>query len=272
MSRIQQVFEQLKIKNEIAFIPFITAGDPDYNTTGKLLKCLVDSGADIIELGIPFSDPMADGPTIQAASQRALKNDNFSIHNVLEQVKNLRSYSSVPVILFGYYNPFYHYGVERIARDAADAGVDGFLIVDLPPEEASFMKRAAEQYGLDIIFLLAPTSDVHRISLVAGNASGFVYFVSVTGVTGARASLDKELASYIDRIKKHIHLPVGIGFGISTPDHVKEVSEIADAVIVGSAIIKTMEAHLGSPDMLDKVGSFTASLKAATRRSDPTTA
>jgi len=263
MSGISKVFENLKMKNEKAFIPFITAGDPDPETTDRLLKCLVDNGADIIELGVPFSDPMADGPTIQAASQRSLKND-FSISKILEHVKKVRVYSDVPIILFGYYNPFYQYGIEKLCADAKLAGIDAFLIVDLPPEEAQDIKAAAAVNHLDMIFLLAPTSTEERLQLIARNASGFIYFVSVTGVTGARNSLDSTLGTYITRVKQHTDLPIGIGFGISRPEQVREVAACADAVIVGSAIIKVIDENRGKTDMIAKVGDFVRKLKNAT--------
>jgi tryptophan synthase alpha chain len=263
MSRISNVFEKLKQKNEKALIPFITAGDPDSDTTDQLLKCLVDNGADIIELGVPFSDPMADGPTIQAASQRALTN-SFSMERIFDHVKKVRTYSETPIILFGYYNPFLHYGIDKLCTDAKDAGVDAFLIVDLPPEEASEIKKYADDNEIDIIFLLAPTSTDDRIKLIANKASGFIYFVSVTGVTGARSSLDTSLSSYIKQIRKFTDLPVGIGFGISSPEHVREVAEYTDAVIVGSAIIKIIEKNSASPDLISTVGDFVHKLKCAT--------
>jgi len=264
MSRIEQFFNERKAKNEKALIPYITAGDPDLKTTEKILKALIDSGADMIELGVPFSDPMADGPTIQAASQRALKN-NFSLQNIFSLVTRVRTFSSIPIILFGYYNPFFQYGLKRLSRDAQQAGVDGFLIVDLPPEEAGPIKEAANAAGLDIIFLLAPTSTDERMKRVAEMASGFVYYVSVTGVTGARKSLDAMIGSSIDKIRTFTKLPIGIGFGISTPEQVREVARYSDAVIVGSALIKVIEDNLGDPDMVQKVGEFMSSLKEATR-------
>ena len=263
MSRISSVFEKLKQKNEKALIPFITAGDPDFDTTDQLLKCLVENGADIIELGVPFSDPMADGPTIQAASQRALTN-SFSMRKIFNHVKKVRTYSETPIILFGYYNPFLHYGIDQLCKDAKNSGVDAFLIVDLPPEEASEIKKSADDNGIDMIFLLAPTSTDERIKLISDKASGFIYFVSFTGVTGARSSLDTSLSSYIEQIRKFTDLPVGIGFGISSPEHVREVAEYSDAVIVGSAIIKIIEKYSTGPDLISMVGDFVHKLKCAT--------
>jgi len=263
MSRISALFERLKKQREAALVPFITAGDPDMATTAALVKRLIECGADMIEIGVPFSDPMADGPTIQAASQRALDNE-FSIASILELVANVRCYSSVPVILFGYYNPFYQYGLARLAADAGNAGVDAFLVVDLPPEEAGPMKDAAAERGMDTIFLLAPTSTDERIRAVAEQASGFIYFVSVTGVTGARSSIDASLGEYVARVRSHSTLPVGIGFGISSPEHVREIAGYADAVIVGSAIIRIIEEYRDSNELLGRVGDFIRSLKDAT--------
>ena len=263
MSRISKVLEELKQKNEKALIPFITAGDPDSATSDDLLKCLVENGADIIELGVPFSDPMADGPTIQAASQRALSN-NFSMQHIFTHVRKVRTYSETPIILFGYYNPFLKYGIDKLCHDAKSAGVDAFLIVDLPPEEASEINEAAKLNGLDMIFLLAPTSTDERLQLVSEKASGFIYFVSVTGVTGTRDKLDTDLSGYLDRIRKFSDLPIGVGFGISRPEHVREVIRYSDAVIVGSAIINKIEQNISNPEMINIVGAFIRELKDAT--------
>jgi tryptophan synthase alpha chain len=258
------MFKELRGKNEKALVAYITAGDPDIATTGQLLKCLVESGADMIELGVPFSDPMADGPTIQEASQRALAHP-FSIGAILELVREFRRYSEAPLLLFGYYNPLLQYGLERLARDARQAGVDGFLVVDLPPEEAGELKKAADGHELDMIFLLAPTSTDERMRKVVGVCSGFVYYVSITGVTGARESLAEMMEVSVNKIKQFTDLPVGIGFGVSRPEHVREISRFADAVIVGSAIIKQVEANAGKPGMLVSVGAFVRELKQATR-------
>jgi len=263
MNRISELFDILKSKEERALIPYITAGDPDLDTTEALIECLISNGADMIELGVPFSDPMADGPTIQAASQRALQN-NFSIENILTLVRKVRNYSTIPIILFGYYNPFYQYGLQKLSRDAKNSGVDGFLVVDLPPEEAIDLKKESDACGLETIFLLAPTSTDERMRIVAAMATGFVYYVSVTGVTGARNNLDQMIGRYVTRIRKYTSLPIGIGFGISKPEHVHQVAAYAEAVIVGSAIIKIIEANLGKPEMLKRVGQFVRSLKDAT--------
>lgn len=258
--RIQRTFESLKAKGEKALITFITAGDPDIRATKNIIFELEKSGADIIELGIPFSDPMADGPTIQAASERALKGGT-TLKHVLELVQDVRKDSGIPIILFGYYNPIFVYGVERFAGDAKNAGADGVLVVDLPPEEAGELKRNTDKLGLDLIFLLTPTSDDNRIKFVAGNGSGFLYYVSVAGITGARKNLSDTLRKFVRKIKRFTSLPVGVGFGISTAKQAGDVSKYADAVIVGSAIVKVIERNRKSPELARKVGRFVSELK-----------
>ncbi|VAV83478.1 Tryptophan synthase alpha chain [hydrothermal vent metagenome] len=273
-SRIEALFASLKEKKEKALITFITAGDPDLPTTKKIILELVDKGADIIELGIPFSDPMADGPTIQLASERALASGTTTA-KVLSLVKEVRRDGcTAPVVLFGYYNPIFVYGLERFARDARRAGADGVLIVDLPPEESGDLKDALEDQGLDFVYLLTPTSDASRIKLVAGKASGFVYYVSVAGVTGARKKLATSLQAAVKKVKAGIDLPIGVGFGISTPEQAKSAARGAEGVIVGSAIVNII-AKLGSgkgpanakatTKMVAEVGRFTKGLKTALR-------
>ncbi|MCX5894994.1 MAG: tryptophan synthase subunit alpha [Proteobacteria bacterium] len=263
MTRISDTFKKLKAKGEKALIAYITAGDPDMQTTEDFLHCLATQGADIIELGVPFSDPMADGITIQHAFERALKHP-FSMEHIISLVRKVRGRIDTPIILFGYYNPFYQYGLKKLCTDAQKAGVDGLLVVDLPPEEAQSLKQEASACGLDLIFLLAPTSTEDRIKRVAQIASGFIYYVSVTGVTGARDSLADMIDKNVSAIKFHTDLPVGVGFGISRPEHIRTMLPFVDAVIVGSAIIKIVEEHAGKPDLLESVGSFVKSLKEAT--------
>jgi tryptophan synthase alpha chain len=259
-TRISQRWEVLQRKNKRALIPYITAGDPSLGTTRQLIFALEQSGADMIELGMPFSDPMADGPTIQRASERALAG-NVSLPNVLDIVREVRKKIEIPIILFGYYNPFFIYGTKRLAFDAREAGVDGILTVDLPPEEADELKGFTDQAGLDFIFLLAPTSTEERMKLIARKASGFIYYVSVTGVTGARSTLDRDIERYVKQIRTFSSLPVGVGFGISTPDQVRGVTRYADAVIVGSALIKVIEANIKSPYLVQRAGNFIRELK-----------
>jgi tryptophan synthase alpha chain len=261
-TRVETAFERLKEKGEKALITFITAGDPDLAATKELIFTLERSGADIIELGIPFSDPAADGPTIQLSSERAVKK-GVHLSDVLGLVKEVRETSEVPIVLFGYYNPVFSFGLKKFARSARTAGADGVLIVDLPPEEADELKTELDRVGMDLIFLLTPTSDEGRMRLVSGKASGFIYFVSVTGVTGARTELSERLPSFVKKVRRFTDVPVGVGFGISTPEQAKEVSAYSDGVIVGSAIINIIAKNAGSKDLLKKVGSFVSALKGA---------
>lgn len=262
MSRISKTFEKLRSEGKKALIPFITAGYPDINTTEKFIYELEKSGADLIELGVPFSDPMADGPIIQMASERSLANGT-NLKMILALVKKVRMKTDIPIILMGYYNPFFIYGLKRVSRDAKDAGVDGVLIVDLPPEEAGEMKVQTDSAGLDIIFLLTPTSDDERINLITKNATGFIYYVSLTGVTGIRSELDRDIRKQITNIKRKTNLPIAVGFGISSPVHAKMVSKWADAVVVGSAIIKIVENSRTKKQMVKRVSQFVQDLKKA---------
>ena len=267
MSRIAQQFLALKQQGRRALIPYITAGDPEPWTTVRLMHALVKSGADILELGVPFSDPMADGPVIQRAAERALKH-KISLTQVLAMVREFREKDkNTPVVLMGYLNPIEAMGHERFAREAATAGVDGALTVDLPPEEADSLRAALKRQGLDTIFLLAPTSPPERIKLIARAASGFIYYVSLRGVTGA-ANLDvREVAAKLKEIRQHTKLPLGVGFGISSPETAAQVAEIADAVVVGSAVVKRMEDMAATPDkILTEVPAFTARLREAMDR------
>ena len=251
MNRITTKFNELKEKGRIALITYITAGDPSLEFSEEIVLKLEESGADIIELGIPFSDPMADGPTIQLASERALS-CGTTLKGVLDTVGRIRKVSEVPIILFGYFNPFFHYGLKEFSEDAAQAGADGVLVVDLPPEEAAEFKIHTDKAGLDLVFLLAPTSTTERVELVASHASGFVYLVSVTGVTGVRPDLNYSLDTLADQIKTTTGLPVGVGFGVSSPEQVEEIAKYADAVIVGSAIVRIIEQHGSDKDSLLK--------------------
>lgn len=259
-NRIEETFARLMARGEKALITFITAGDPDLKTSKDIILELEKSGADIIELGIPFSDPMADGPTIQAASERALKK-GATLRGVLELVRDVRRKSRIPIVLFGYYNPIFAYGAERFAKDAKNAGADGVLVVDLPPEEALELKKHTNNAGIHLIFLLTPTSDDNRMRLVAKQASGFIYYVSVAGITGARKELSDTIRKYVKRVKSFTSLPVGVGFGISTPKQAGEVSKWADAVIVGSAIVKVIEKNSNSHDLPVRVGRFVYEFK-----------
>ena len=262
MTRIADTFTQLQARREVGLIPFITAGDPDIETTFALVHEMARQGADIIELGVPFSDPMADGPTLQRAAERALQHGT-SLSHVFELVRRLRQSLSIPILLFGYYNPIWRYGGERFAADARQAGVDGVLCVDLPPEEAEELKRETDRYDLDMIFLLAPTSSLDRAQRVLARARGFIYYVAVTGVTGVRAALPADLSDMVRRIRAISPVPVGVGFGISSAEHAVQVAGVADAAIVGSAISQVIEQSLGQPDLVPRVGALIAELKTA---------
>lgn len=265
MSRIGDTFAALAQRREVALVPFIMAGDPDLGTTAALVRAAADAGADLIELGVPFSDPTADGPVIQRAGQRALKSGT-SLRQILELVAELRRGGlEVPIILFGYYNPIFHYGPERLAADAARAGADGLLVVDLPPEEADELWRPARAAGLDVIFLLAPTSDEGRVRAVLSKASGFIYFVSMTGITGSKAIDAADVREMVVRLRRSCRLPIGVGFGITTAEEAAVVASYADAVVVGSAIVKLIESEPDSRAVVDRVGAFIGALKAATR-------
>jgi tryptophan synthase alpha chain len=237
MSRIGGTFGRIRAKKGKAFIPYVMAGDPDIERTRQLVKVLEECGADIIELGVPFSDPLADGPTIQKAAQRALSG-GMTLGGVIGLVSELRQDTQIPIILMTYYNPVFKYGEERFVGDASAAGVDGVIVPDLPPEEAGVLRRSARKADFDTIFLLAPTSTEGRIRTVARASTGFIYYVSMTGITGAELSMDADIMSHISRIRQESGIPVGVGFGISTPEEASAVSAFADAVIIGSAIVK----------------------------------
>lgn len=265
MTRIEQKFAELKKRGETALIPFITAGDPNLATTLKIMRALDAGGADCIELGIPFSDPTADGPTIQRSSERALKRP-VSLPAIFRLLREFRKSSQLPVVLFGYYNPFFRFGLERFSRQAAVAGADGVLCVDLPPEESAELKRWTDEVGLDLIFLLSPMSGADRVDLVGRTSRGFVYYVSVTGVTGARRSFDGTLRAQVARVRRATTLPVGVGFGISTPEQAAWIAEFADAAVVGSALVERIEKTKGSDKKAKRAGAFVAQLKQALRQ------
>ncbi|MES9959282.1 MAG: tryptophan synthase subunit alpha [Sedimenticola sp.] len=248
MSRIRGRFEQLKAQGRTALVPYVTAGDPNPEVTVPLMHAMVEAGADIIELGVPFSDPMADGPVIQRASERALEH-KVSLRDVLEMVRSFRQKDAdTPVILMGYLNPIEIMGYATFAEAAADAGVDGVLTVDIPPEESAELLEALGPRELDPIFLLAPTSTDERIKRICDAASGFVYYVSVKGITGAANLAVDEVAAKVAKIRSVTDLPVGVGFGIKNPETAQSVSRIADAVIVGSALVSRVEALAERPD------------------------
>jgi len=260
MTRIEAAFARLKSEGKRGLIPFITAGDPDLKTTGELLVELARAGACAIELGVPFSDPMADGPVIQRASERALRH-GFGLSELLDVVAQAQgSMNDVPVILFSYFNPLLQYGLERLSDDAARAGVDGVLVTDLVPEEASEFSTILKARELDMIFLVAPTSTDERLRLVAERASGFIYAVSRAGVTGARETVSSAAERLVERVREFSDLPVAVGFGISNAEQVRETWRYADAAVVGSALVAEIEQHNGAADLVPRVREFALGL------------
>lgn len=250
MSRIRNTFDRLAEQQRTALVPFVTAGDPAPAVTVPLMHAMVQAGASIIELGVPFSDPMADGPVIQRASERALEHGT-SLSDVLAMVQEFREQDAeTPVVLMGYLNPIEVMGYEVFARRAAEAGVDGVLTVDIPPEEAQPLLQALEPYPIDAIFLLAPTTTDQRIQRICQVASGFVYYVSVKGITGAANLALDEVSARLQQIRRHTELPVGVGFGIKDAQTAAAVGEIADAVIVGSALVRKVEELAATPDAI----------------------
>jgi len=235
--RIESTFQRLRAEGRCGFVAFVTVGYPDIESTPGLVRALIDGGADVIELGVPFSDPLAEGPTIQASTFHALENGT-TMADCMDVARQLRASGvETPLVFMGYYNPMLSYGLERFAKDAAEAGVDGVIPVDVPPEESGPLHAACVAAGLRVIYLLAPTSTDERIAQVAKLASGFVYCVSLTGTTGARSALAEDLAAFIDRVRRQIGLPLAVGFGISQPEHFQAVAKLADAAVIGSAII-----------------------------------
>jgi tryptophan synthase alpha chain len=264
MSRIAGVFAALRKEGRAALIPFVEAYDPDRENSLALLTGMAAHGADIIEIGVPFTDPMADGPTIQAAGRRAL-NAGASLHGVLGLVREFRAgNATTPLVLMGYLNPILSYGVAAFARDAAQAGVDGLIVVDLPTEEADLLLPAAAAHGLDVIRLVAPTTSDERLPLVLAGSSGFVYYVSITGITGTRTASAADLARDIPRIRRATDLPIAVGFGVRTPEQARIVAQYADAAIVASALIEIFCAS-GLDKTLAEVSALAAGIRAAVK-------
>lgn len=259
MNRIDQKFAELRAKNKKAFIAYITAGDPSLAATGELVLALEQAGADIVELGIPFSDPMADGLTIQEASFRALQGGTTPV-KILDLVRRVRQTSQVPIALMSYYNPIFHFGDEAFAAQALAAGVDGLIIPDLPVVEAGALRQAAVRHDLSLVFFLAPTTSKVRMGEIVKAASGFVYFVSVAGVTGAHAAVPADISRQVKLAQAATKVPVCVGFGVSTPQQVKEMAVFADGVIVGSAIVKEIEKNAAAADMPARVAAFVKTL------------
>jgi tryptophan synthase alpha chain len=259
MSRIEDAFAPLRREGRRGFIPFITAGDPDLETTRELLVELARAGASLIELGVPFSDPVADGPVIQRASERALKH-GFGLGEIMQTVASAQKELPVPVVLFSYFNPLLSYGPERLSKEARASGIDGILVTDLVPEEAAEFRSRLRAQHLDMIFLVAPTSADTRLKMVAECASGFIYAVSRAGVTGARESMSHDAEQLVARVRQFSELPVAVGFGISTAEQVAEVWRYADAAVVGSAIVAEIERLKDDANLVAHVGEFARNL------------
>ena len=265
MSRIAARFAALKHEGRGAFIPFVEAWDPDAATSAALLHGMPGAGADLIEIGIPFTDPMADGPIVQAAGKRALA-AGVKVRHVLTMVRDFRrDDDATPIILMGYLNPVLSYGTERFCADAAVAGVDGLIMVDLPTEEADILVPHATAHGIDTIRLVAPTTDDKRLPLVLGGSSGFIYYVSITGITGTRSTTAEHLAGAIPRIRNVSALPIAVGFGVRSPAQAAEAVRVADAAVVGSALCSTIAANLNSPELVSKVLDQVRELAAGVR-------
>ncbi len=266
MGRISERFETLAARGETALIPFLTVGDPDIDTSEALVLSMAEAGADLIELGVPFSDPMAEGPTIQRSSERALAG-GVSLNAILELVSRLRPRLDIPLILMGYANPFFTMGYERFSKLAAEVGVDGIIVPDLPPEEGDDLYGRCNERGVDGILLAAPTTTPGRLEMLAGRSRGFLYYVSLTGVTGARSQIAAGVEEGVRAARKAGDIPVCVGFGISTPDHARTVSAYADGVVVGSAVVGRIEAAGSADEAVASVGSYIAEMKAPLRAS-----
>lgn len=262
--RIARRFQELAAKNQKGFVAYITAGDPSFEATLEIAHALEDSGVDVLELGLPFSDPLADGPTIQAASGRALA-AGMTVVRALELVRRFREKSELPVVLFTYLNPIYSYGFERFLRDASAAGADGLLILDLPPEEALRNAELVAEGGLDPIRLIAPTTPPERMAAIAATGRGFLYYVSREGVTGEQTSISDTIAAQVAELRCHSPLPIAVGFGISSPEQSAAVARDADAVVVGSAIVRRIAENAGEPDLASHIAAFVTPLVQAAK-------
>ena len=261
-SRLDRTFQRLKTNGEKALITYLMAGDPSLAETEQLVLALEQAGADIVELGVPFSDPIADGPVIQQAAERALRSGT-TLRNILAMVGHLRVRSQIPLVLMAYYNSIHAFGPERFCREAAAAGVDGLIVPDMPPDEAGPLKGPAAACGLQLIFLLAPTSTAERRAFVARQSNGFVYYVSLTGITGAKLGNVSEIGQSVEQIRRISKTPIAVGFGVTTPEDAAEISAIADGVIVGSAIVKHIAAGQQQQGMVARVSGFVHTLKSA---------
>ena len=264
MGRIGDKFETLRGRKEKALIVYLTAGDPSLSITKKLIFGLEKAGVDILEIGVPFSDPTADGPVIQAASQRALKAET-TLEGVLELVTEVRKVSEIPIVLFGYFNPIFAYGVKEFAYAAREAGVDGVLVVDLPYEEAKELRIYTDAVGIDFISLIAPTTDEKRLRKIAAEATGFLYYISITGITGTAAPKIDNIKTEVNKIRKITKLPVTVGFGISKPQQARKIARFADGVVIGSAVVRLIDENKNNRDLLKIVSGYVSGIKKALR-------
>ncbi len=262
-SRIAQTFQLLKSRGEKALVAYVTAGDPDLEKTRQILVGLKEAGVDILEIGVPFSDPTADGPVIQEAAQRALKK-GATLAKILDMIEDLRKSTDLPpVVLFGYYNPIYAYGIERFAQRAKAAGVDGLLVVDLPPEEAGELRRETDAQGLDFISLIAPTTSEERMRQIARQGRGFLYYISITGVTGTAKPDTENVKRDMARIRTLTDLPLVVGFGISTAEQARVFSPLGDGIVIGSAFVRLIAEFAESPDLMPQVSALAREIKEA---------
>jgi tryptophan synthase alpha chain len=268
MGRIGERFGVLRGRGERALVPFVTAGDPDLAMTQSLVLALAEAGADLIEIGVPFSDPLADGPTIQRASERALRSGT-SLRRILELVKTLRPQVEIPLVLMGYANPFFTMGDRAFAEAARAVGVDGVIAVDVPPEEGESFFEALARADVDAILLAAPTTQPARLAMLAQRTRGFLYYVSLTGVTGARPELAQGIESSVRRVRALSEIPVCVGFGVSTPEHAREIGRFADGVVVGGALVDTIQRAGGGRASVEAAARFVAGLKEPLRAPRP---
>jgi tryptophan synthase alpha chain len=267
MGRIENKFESLRDRKEKALIVYLTAGDPSLSMTNKLILGLEKAGVDILEIGVPFSDPTADGPVIQAASQRSLK-AGTTLERVLNMVAEVRKVSEMPIVLFGYFNPIFAYGVKKFAHAAHESGVDGVLVVDLPYEEAGELRKYTDVVGINFISLIAPTTDKDRLKKIAAKASGFLYYISITGITGTAAPKIENIKNEVGKIRKITKLPIAVGFGISKPQQARDIARFADGVVIGSAVVRLIDENKNNRDLVKIVSDYIREIKKALRSFD----
>ncbi|MDI6777193.1 MAG: tryptophan synthase subunit alpha [Syntrophales bacterium] len=260
MGRIETRFNELSKRGEKALVVYLTAGDPSLPKTEELILALDKAGVDVLEIGVPFSDPTADGPIIAAASQRALRG-GVTLHGILDMIERVRKISEIPIVLFGYYNPIFIYGNERFAKRAKASGVDGILVVDLPPEEAAELRQYTDPVGIDFISLIAPTSGEERIGKISKHATGFLYYISITGVTGTKKPLLDDIKRNMERIRGITPLPVVVGFGISTPQQSAEIAPYADGIVIGSAFVRMIEENSGKDNLIPLISRYAVDIK-----------